>query len=197
MWPPQPVQAKQTLNFYHIKLNISWTIGFICLKTDTCLGCSCELWCTGNKELARHGNLPDWLLCCCNPTLLFWGQVLWFFPLYMLCWILKFEPWSQPCLGFIFSHPPPTPCPLSFPAFLSGETCSTVKPLAGYRWSLNRDPDIWGPAWGGALLGTKGKKIPCTGRQLYGYSLSCGLTNLLFWGIIFACFCRDCIQGNN
>lgn len=71
----------------------SWVIGLIGLSRNICLGRNYELWCAGVNKLQRYGNLLDLLLCCCYPTLLFW--VLWFLPLYILCWILNFEPPSE------------------------------------------------------------------------------------------------------
>ena len=109
-----------------------WTISFIGLNRDICLACSCKLWCTVN-ELTRNGNLSDWLLCHCYPALLSWRWVLWVFTLYTLCWILSFDPWSEPCLldsmfllpRALFISSPPFRWALLDSILLDGHTVST------------------------------------------------------------------------
>jgi hypothetical protein len=155
MWHPlpQPVMDKQAgLEHPPDRRNRTWisrpwifatisriyrlcTTGSTGLNRNICFGCSYELWCTGIYGLTRYGNLSNWLLCFCYPTSLFWGWVLWFSLLYTRCWIWNFEPWSEPCLGFMFllrararthTHTHTHTHTLSFPALYSGESCMTI-----------------------------------------------------------------------
>lgn len=109
-------QARETVNTPRKSRSKPWVIGLIGLSRDICLGCSCELWCCAGanrgslvvlelmscKDMETHG-----IHCCAvaTPRLLFWGWVCGL-SLYVLCWILNFEPWSEHCLGSRFLSPP-------------------------------------------------------------------------------------------
>lgn len=89
-----------------------WAVGFIRQNSNTCLGCSCKLWCAGIHRLQRYGNLLDRQICCCYGVL---GMGFVVVPLIYTVLNIKTLSLDQntvlvPC----FSHPLPFSFPLSF-----------------------------------------------------------------------------------
>lgn len=97
-----------------------WAVGFIRQNSNTCLGCSCKLWCAGIHRLQRYGNLLDRQICCCYAVL---GMGFVVVPL--IYTVLNIKTLSLDQNTVLVSL---TPCPFPFP-YHFGWPLLNVKPL--------------------------------------------------------------------